>query len=206
MGSRGRRAARPTKRALLRRALGSVRIRAALGLGVVLSVSVTGTFAHWSDATAVSGTTFGAGTIDLKVNDSDAVTAYAALSIATLVPGNSVAGLLTVKNTGTAALKYTASSTATNADGKNLRGSLVVKLTGDTAVTGASPFATCAGSTLAGSQTTLNGPLLSTGRQLAAGAGETVCVQVTLDANAPTTLQGATTDVVLTFAGTSDLS
>ena len=206
MGTKARRAVHPARRGFLRHALVSVRIRAALGLGVVLSACVTGTFAHWSDATAVSGTTFTAATIDLKVNGSDAVTGYTTLSISTMVPGNSVAGVLTVTNAGTAALKYTVGSTATDADGKNLRGSLVVKVTGDAAVTGTSPCATCAGSALPGSQTTLNGPLLATGRQLAAGARETVCVPVTLDANASTTLQGAVSDVVLTFTGTSDLS
>lgn len=185
--------------------LASARVRAVLGLGVVLSTGVTGTFAHWTDAVTVSGAHFGSGTIDLKVNNADSLPAYTSLNLSTMVPGNSVAGVLTIKNSGIAPLKYTAITTATNADGKNLRGSLVVKVTGASAATGTSPSMTCSGSALTGAQTTLNGSLLSTGRLLAAGASETVCVQVTLDAAASTSLQGAATDVVFTFNATSDV-
>lgn len=192
------------------RGLGSVRVRAALSLGVVLSVGATGTFAYWTDAATVSGTTFTAGTIDLKVNGNDNVTGYATLSISAMVPGNSTAAVLTIANSGTAPLKYTASTTATNADGKDLRSALVVKVTGDTTTSGTAPATTCAGTALAGAGTALNGALLSTGRPLAAGpsaaASEKICVQVTLPASAASSLQGATTDVVLTFTGTSDLS
>ena len=206
MGSTGRRAARQPRRGLLRGALGSVRVRAALGLGLVLSVCATGTFAFWTDDVTISGTSFTTGTIDLKVNNSDSVTGYTTLNISTMVPGNSVAGVLTIKNSGTAPMKYTASTTATNADGKNLRGSLQVKVTGAAAVTGTSPSATCGGTALANTGTTLNGGLLTVGRQLAAGASESFCVQVTLDSAAPTAVQGGTTDVVFTFSGTSDLT
>ena len=191
-----------TMRGLLR----SARVRAALSLGVVLSVGATGTFAYWTDSVSVSGTTFTAGTIDLKVNGNDTVTGYTSLNISNLVPGNSVAAVLTVANSGTAPMKYTAATTATNTDTKDLRSALVVKVTGDTATPGASPAATCAGTALASSGTTLNGSLISTGRLLAAGANEKVCVQVSLPAAASTSLQGATTDVVLTFSGTSDLT
>lgn len=204
--SSGRRARRRTQRWTPLRALASARVRAALGLGVVLSGFVTGTFAYWTDAATVSGTTFSSGTVDLKVNNLDTVTGYTSLTLTTMVPGNSVAGVLTIRNGGTAPLKYTALTTATDADGKNLRGSLAVKVTGAATVTGTSPTQTCGGTTLTGSQSTLNGPLLSTARLLAAGASETVCVQVSLGAAASTTLQGATTNVVFTFNATSDLS
>lgn len=186
--------------------LRSTRVRAALSLGVVLSIGASGTFAYWTDSVSVTGTTFTAGTIDLKVNGSDTVTGYTSLNISTMVPGNSVAAVLTVANTGTAPMKYTAATTATNADTKDLRSALVVKVTGDTATSGSSPATTCAGTALAGSGTTLNSSLISTGRLLAAGTNEKVCVQVTLPAGANTSLQGATTDVVLTFTGTSDLT
>jgi hypothetical protein len=172
----------------------------------VLSVCVTGTFAHWTDATTVSGSTFGSGTIDLKVNNTDTVSGYTTLNLSTMVPGNSMAGVLTIRNGGTAPLKYTALSTATNVDGKNLRGSLVVKVTGAAAVTGTSPAITCSGTALTGFATTINTALLSTGRLLTAGQSETLCLQVTLDPAAATTLQGATTDVVFTFNATSDLA
>lgn len=204
--SSGRRARQRLPRRSPWRVLASARVRAALGLGAVLAAGATGTFAYWTDAVTVSGAKFTAATIDLKVNNLDTVTGYATLNISTMVPGNSVAGVLTIKNGGTAAMKYTAVTTATNADGKDLRSSLVVKVTGAATVTGTSPTATCGGTALTGSGTTLNASLLSTGRLLAAGASETVCVQVTLNSAAPTSVQGGTTDVVFTFNGTSDLS
>ena len=105
---------------------------------------------------------------------------YTTLNLATMVPSNTVAGVLTIKNTGTAPVKYTAVSTASNADGKGLGAALVVKVTGDASVTGTSPSATCAGTALAGTATGLGGNLVTTGRLLAGGASESVCVQVTL--------------------------
>lgn len=195
-----------TTRSLVRR-LRSARLRAALGLGVVATVGVTGTFAHWTDSATVAGTTFSTGSLDLKVNGADSVSGYTTLTLTNMVPGNTTAGVLTIRNNGTVPLKYTALTTATNGDAKNLRGGLVVKLTGDAAVSGTSPAATCAGAALAGTGTTLGGPLVTTGRLLAVGASETLCVQVTLPASVTdATLQGATTAVDLTFTGTSDLA
>jgi predicted ribosomally synthesized peptide with SipW-like signal peptide len=189
-----------------RRVLASARTRAALSLGVVLAVGATGTFAYWTDSVAVAGTTFTAGTIDLKVNGSDTPPSYTALSLGNMVPGNTTAGTLVIRNAGTAPMKYSALTTASNTDTKNLRGSLIVKVTGDASTSGTSPAMTCPGAALAGTTTTLNGPLVSAGRLLAPGASETVCVQVTLDPNAPSALQGATTNVTFSFTGTSDLS
>jgi predicted ribosomally synthesized peptide with SipW-like signal peptide len=177
-----------------------------MSTGLLFGIGSAGTFAHWTDEVTVTGITFTAGTIDLKVNNQDTVTGYTTLNITNMVPGNSVAGVLTVKNSGTAPLKYTATSAATNGDTKNLRGNLTVKVTGDGSVTGSSPAATCAGSALSGTGTALNGGLVTTGRLLAANASETVCLQVTLPSSAASSLQGATTDVSLTFSGTSDLT
>jgi hypothetical protein len=103
-------------------------------------------------------------------------------------------------------LKYTGAATASNADTLGLGAALRIKVTADTAVTGTSPTATCAGSALAGTGTSLDSTLMSTGRPLAPGASETICLQVTLPAGANTSLQGSTTDVGFSFTGTSDLS
>ena len=78
-----------------RRLVVSARGRAALGLGVVLAVGATHTFAYWTDAVPVTGTTFTSGTIDLKLNGSDSVSGYTTLSLPAMVPGNSTAGILT---------------------------------------------------------------------------------------------------------------
>jgi predicted ribosomally synthesized peptide with SipW-like signal peptide len=185
----------------------SARVRAALSLGVVTAIGATGTFAYWTDAATVTGTTFTAGTIDLKVNNADSVSGYTALNLATMVPGNSTAGTLVIKNNGTAPLKYTATSSSTPAV---LSGAMTIKVTGDAAATGSGSSATCAGAALPGSAGTIGGAtgssLLGTGRLLAPGGSETICIQVTLPANAPSSLQGTSSDVSFTFTGTSDLS
>lgn len=207
MSSRGKRVARLPLRARLSPTLRSGRVRAVLGLGVVAVLGFTGnTFAFWTDSVSVAGTTFTAGTIDLKVNDSDAPAAVTTLTITNMVPGNTVAGLLTVKNAGTAPLKYSVATTATNPDSKALRDQLAIKLTSANAVTGTSPAATCGGTTYF-SATTLNTSLSGSNRLLAAAGGnETLCVQVSLSASAPTTVQGGTSVVQLVFTGTSDLT
>ncbi|RNL62961.1 hypothetical protein EFK50_14650 [Nocardioides marmoriginsengisoli] len=186
--------------------LASRRLRATLGLGLALSLGVLGTRASWTDEVTVVGATFTAGTIDLKVNGGDTNVTLPAHVLAGMVPGSSAAGVLTVSNAGTAPLKYSATSAATNADGKNLAGALVVKVTGAAAATGTSPTRTCPGATLAGTGASLNGALVATRRLLAAGASETLCVEVLLPAAAPSALQGATTSATFTFSGTSDLS
>lgn len=187
----------------------SARLRAFLSLGVVLGIGSVGTFAYWTDSVTVSGTTFTAGTIDLKVNNLDTVTGYTSLNIANMVPGNSTAGILIIKNNSTTTpMKYAASTTATDVapNGLGLGAALVVKVTNDTTTTGAAPAATCAGTAATGMNTTLNTSLTTTGRLLAPSAIETLCVQVTLPVGANTNLQGGATNVVFTFLGTSDLT
>jgi predicted ribosomally synthesized peptide with SipW-like signal peptide len=190
-----------SKHARLGRFLASARTRAALSLGVVLALGATGTFAHWTDSATIGGTTITAGTLDLQV---DSVT-YATLNLATMVPGNSVAGTLVIKNNGDVPLKYSAVASATNADSKNLGGSLTVRVT-DGAVAGASPNRTCGGTVIAGATPTLIESLATPKRRLEFETTETICVQVTLASDALSTLQGATTEVTFTFTGTTDLS
>ncbi len=189
---------------LLRR-IGSVRLRAFFALGVVGVLGATGTtFAAWTDNVSVAGTTFTAGTIDLKVNGADAAATFpTSLALGTMVPGSSVASLLPVRNNGTAQLKYTATSAVTNADGKGLGTALTYTITAGT-VTGSAPSATCSGTAIATGS--LGGTVIGSGRLLATGATDTLCVQVTLPGTAPTTLQGATTTVTFTFLGTTDLA
>lgn len=172
----------------------------------MLCVGVVGTQAAWTDSVDVVGATFSTGSIDLKVDNLDAAVPFTTINLSGMVPGNSTAGVLTVKNAGTAPLKYTASSGVTNADGKGLGTALVVKVSGDGTTSGSTPAKTCTGPALPGTGTTLAGGLVSTGRQLAPGASETICVQVTLPASAPSALQSATTTATLTFNATSDLS
>lgn len=184
------------------RHLRSTRVRAALALGAVLTVGVSGTYALWTDSVPVSGVTISSGVLDLKVNTLDAVPAYTDLNLTGMVPGNTVAGILTVRNAGTIPLTYYATAAATNADGKGLGAALVVKVTADSAVTGTAPARTCAGAALATTGTTFAGNLVgapATQRSLAAGVSETLCIQATLPTTAVSSLQGATTNISLTF-------
>src|SRR5262245_51518747 len=88
--------------------LRSPRLRAALALGVVVALGSVGTLAAWTDQVTVTGATFSAGTIDLKVNGQDSNVSFTTMSLSNMVPGNSTAGVLTVSNSGSAPLRYTA--------------------------------------------------------------------------------------------------
>jgi predicted ribosomally synthesized peptide with SipW-like signal peptide len=199
-----RRLTRLTRLHRLRR-MDSRSLRILLSLGMVVGLGATGTFAAWTDSVAVTGTTIQTGTIDLKVNNLDTVTTFTSMNISTMVPGNTTAGVVTVKNGGTAPLKYYVDASASNADGKGLGAALVAKVTGDAATTGSSPTVTCGGSALSGTSTAFGSNLVSssTPRQLAAGASETLCFQATLPSSAASSLQNATTNITFTFSGTS---
>ncbi|HUS22983.1 MAG TPA: TasA family protein [Aeromicrobium sp.] len=180
--------------------------RIILSLGLACGLGSVGTFAYWTDQVPVTGVTFSSGSIDLRVNNQDSVSGYTTLNLTAMVPGNSSAGVLTIRNQGLSPLKYVATSSATNADGKNLRGGLTVKVTGDSAVSGSGASSTCSGSALSGTTSALNGDLITTGRLLQPSTSETLCVQVSLPTNAASALQGATSDISFTFTATSDLS
>lgn len=149
-----------------------------LSFGIVLVVTVPGTQAAWVDP--VTGTaTIGSGTVDLKVQNGDAVTTFTSMNISSMEPGDSTAGVLTVNNAGTAPLNYYVDASTTNADGKGLGASLTAKVTADASVSGG----TCAGSALSGTGTSFGSNLVGSSaspRTLAGGATETLCIQARL--------------------------
>ena len=176
----------------------SARIRAGLALGVVGLLCVTGTYAYWTDTVPVSGTTISAGTLDLKVNGQDSLPSYTDLSLTSMVPGESTAAVLTVKNSGTVDLTYYATSTASS----DLGSALSVKVTADSSTGGTARVKTCPGTALTTSGSSFGGNLVGTEsnpRKLSSGSTETLCVQASLPASAPSSLQGATSNVTLTF-------
>jgi predicted ribosomally synthesized peptide with SipW-like signal peptide len=192
----------------LLRALRSARLRALLGLGVVLSVGVTSTFAFWTDDVAISGTTFTSATLDLQVNNSDAPVT-ATLSMSAMVPGNTSAEVLTVKNNGTAPLKYTLTGGLAGADAAAYDTAAALSLT---ILAGG----TASGGTCSGGTSIYSAPLTSTistaiigtrrGPLAASGGTEALCFQVTFSASAPNSLQGKTATATFTATGTSDVS
>jgi predicted ribosomally synthesized peptide with SipW-like signal peptide len=176
------------------------RARAVMAMGVVLGLGAIATTALWTDSATVAGTTISTGTLDLKVDGQDSVTGYTSLNITNMVPGASVAAVLTIANAGNVPFTYLASSAATNTPvAKDLAGALQLKVTGATSITGASPTATCGGTTLAGTGAALNTGLVTTARPLSAGTNEKICVQITLPSTAANALQGASTAVTLQF-------
>lgn len=184
----------------------SVRVRAALALGTVLALGTTGTFAYWTDSVEVSGTSISSGSIDLKVNNSDAITTYTDLNLSNMVPGNSTAGVLTVRNAGSVPLTYYADAASSHA---GLGANLVVKVTGAAAPTGSGATETCGGTTLPGTGTAFAANLVGSAaaqRTLAPGASEPLCIQATLAAAAPTNLQGTSTNVSFTFKASQVIS
>ena len=199
-----RRTERPGRHRRRRRGAGPLSAGvAALGL-VLLATGRTAAF--WTDEGSVTGTSLTAGTIDLRVDGQDVVVGYASLSASAMVPGSSRAAVLVVANAGTAALSWTATTTATDPGGRGLAGYVTVRATGDAATAGSGTAMTCPGPALVGSGSSLNASLVSTPRRLDPGGSETLCVQLTLSATAPSSLQGATTTIELVVTGTSAVS
>ena len=187
------------------RLLRDARVRAGLALGAVLAVGVTGTYASWTDSVPVSGVSITTGALDLKVNGADSLPSYTALTLASMVPGNSTAAVLTVKNAGTIPLTYFATSTASGTLGP----ALIVKVTTDSATATTSSGAVCSGTALSGSGTSFGANLVGSStapRSLAVGASETLCIQATLPATADNSLQGQSTSVTLGFSAVQVVS
>jgi predicted ribosomally synthesized peptide with SipW-like signal peptide len=195
---------------------GTVRLRAFLSLGLALGLGAVGTFAYWTDDVVISGSTFTAGTLDLQVNNADSY-ATTTLGMTAMVPGNTSAEVLTVKNNGTAPLKYTMTGglTGTNAADYNTaaaNGLLLTISVGGTK-SGTGNTSTCTGGTVIVSSvplTSTTSTAIITPRRPASAmiqnATEALCFQVKLADTAPSSLQGKTATATFTATGTSDVS
>lgn len=197
----------------LRAALASRRVRALLGLGVAGTLGATTTFAFWTDDVVISGTSVTAAVLDLQVNNGDSY-ATTTLAMSAMVPGNTSAEVLTLRNNGTAPLKWTLAGGLGGTDAASYATASALKLTitagGTRSGSGNSATCTAGTGTLvnAVALTAVTGTSLISTRQgpVAASGTATVCVQITFDAAAPTSLQGKGATVVLTATGTSDVS
>ncbi len=192
----------------------SVRLRAALCLGLVGGAFAVGSFAFWTDDVTITGTTFTAGVLDLQVNTVDSyVTSTLGMSGTPMLPGNTSAEVLTVKNNGTVPLKYTLTGGLTGTDAAAYSTGAVVKLTivSGGSRSGSGNAATCTGgSTIYGPTAltnTTSTALIGTRRGPIAVAGtEALCFQITFDAGAASSFQGKTAAAIFTATGTSDVS
>jgi predicted ribosomally synthesized peptide with SipW-like signal peptide len=193
---------------------GSVRVRALLCLGLVLGVFVTGTYAFWTDDVTITGSTFTAGVLDLQVNNADSYTTTTlGMSSTPMVPGNTSAEVLTVKNNGNVPLKYTLTGglAGTDAAAYNTAASIKLTVVAGGTRSGTGNAATCTGGTTIYGPTALTNTtstaIIGTRRGPIAAAGtEALCFQVTFDTAAPSSLQGKTATATFTATGTSDVS
>ena len=192
----------------------SRRLRALLSLGLVTGVFAAGTYAYWTDDVTITGSTFTAGTLDLQVNSTDSYTTTTlGMSSTPMVPGNTSAEVLTVRNNGTVPLKYTLTGGLAGADAAAFHTAAALKLTvvaGGTR-SGSGNAATCSGGTTIYGPTALTNvtstAIIGTRRGPIAAAGtEALCFQVTFDTAAPSNLQGKTATATFTATGTSDVS
>jgi predicted ribosomally synthesized peptide with SipW-like signal peptide len=192
----------------------SVRVRALLALGIAGGALATGSFAFWTDDVTITGTTFTSGVLDLQVNASDSYTTTTlGMSATPMLPGNTSAEVLTVKNNGTVPLKYTLTGGLTGTDAATYSTAAALKLTivsGGTR-SGTGNAATCTGGTTIYGPTALTSTtstaIIGTRRGPIAVAGtEALCFQITFDAAAASSLQGKTASATFTATGTSDVS
>lgn len=185
---------RPSRPA--RRPRAGRRVRLLLSLGAAVVVVTPGTQAAWTDQ--VTGrTTISTGSVDLKVQNSDAVTGYTSLNLTKMEPGDSSAGLLTINNAGTAPLNYYVDATVSNAV---LGSSLTAKVTLATTTDGV----TCTGSALPGSGTFGPGLLGSSSAPqgpLTGGTSHTLCIQASMANNG--VADGTSTTIGFTVRGST---
>lgn len=188
-----------------------VPVRLLLVLGLLGLLGVRGTYAFWTDTASVDGTSLTAGTIDIQVDSADSITSTT-LAMASMVPGSTAAQVISVKNSGTVPLTYSVTSGLTGVDAgayastSSLR--LTVILGGTRSASGGN--ATCSGGTplvsAVGLTSTPSTQVVPRRGPLAVDASESLCVQVGLDAAAPSSLQGKAASLSLSVVASSDLS
>lgn len=177
-------------------------------------VLATGSFAFWTDDATITGTTFTAGVLDLQVNGSDAyLTSTLGMSGTPMLPGNTSAEVLTVRNNGTVPLKYTLTGGLVGADAAAFASAAALRLTivAGGARSGSGNAASCTGGTTiygpSALTATVSTAIIGTRRGPVAAAGtEALCFQITFDAAAASSLQGKTASASFTATGTSDVS
>ena len=206
--SAGRRRARRSAR------LSSVHVRLLLCLGVFALPAGVGTMAYWTDTATIQSSAIQSGTLDLTVGttagDADNLAGqggtyeYSQLTIANLVPGESIARPFAVKNGGNVPFTYNGTIYTVNnnlvAAGSGLRVQIYVDRTTEPVNTGAEETGnrsgTCSGtevSNQAVSTSTNTVNLHSADQPLAVGSTRLYCARISMHIDSPNTLQGRST-------------
>ncbi|RII95491.1 hypothetical protein DZF95_00980 [Clavibacter michiganensis] len=184
----GRRSARPVPaRSGLRAAWMTTGLLTAV---VVASLAATGgSYALWNGTASATAPAVSSGTSGLVI------TQQSALDASKLLPGQSVLGTFTAKNTGTVTLDVAVSARGASSN-TAFTNELSVRL----------GSVTSTGACVAGATTVSGRPgSVATGAAFARiqpGASSIVCVQVALDADAPQSVQGSTSQLTFTAVGT----
>lgn len=189
---------RERRRSLLRGCFTSVRVRAALALGILLGVGAVNTSAYWTDRAELRGGILTAGTLDIKLGvpavDNNPPQFRADLAMDDMVPGSRKDAVVRVSNAGTVPLVFSVSGTATNnGPGADQMGSSL-----RLAVYPSSSGGTCTGTPLA-TDVVPTGRVLADQPELGDGDIRDLCVRATLPDDADAAVQGQSTQVTLTF-------
>jgi spore coat-associated protein N len=159
--------------------------------------------AVFTDQETVTGT-FSSGSVILDDVKIDALT----LSMAGMVPGDTITDDVVVENDGSVQLRYALSTTSTNPDTKGLRDVLTLAVREIDATTPGTPcndfdgVVVLAGTVLGASGAGFGNPAVGPqagDRTLNAAANETLCFRVTLPSGTGNAYQGATTTTTFTF-------
>jgi Camelysin metallo-endopeptidase len=163
-----------------------------LAATVTLSLLATsGTYALWSGASTVNGSTISTGSIGLTVNGA---TNYAIpnLNASKLAPGRSVTAAITLANTGSTPIDVSVTNVTVGANTNALAAQLTLRATA-VANAGACTAGLTGGTTAALTAfTTSTTPLL-----MAAGTSQVVCLELGLSATAPASVQNGSTSFTL---------
>jgi len=196
---------------------GWTRARAIASLGMVFGLGAVGTMAAWSDtATATTGM-FSTSAVNIKMtlNNDRPTHQFVTLKQINMNRGNTTAGMLDVKNTGSDAFTYIVGTavadngTATygGASASVLAQNLLVTVRKGGTVSGTGPAATCTGGTVVGTAdkalalgTTAG--FLPTSSAMAVNSTESLCVQVKVNPNAPKEARMAAVSVRFNFTAT----
>lgn len=183
----------------------SGRIRALLGLGLLVGLGQVGTLASWTGEAAVTAGSIQTGTLDLGLNGALAgpggTWVNTSLTTTDFYPGESTARQITVTNLGTTALEWTASAQAAGAATSWMQ--VGVYPAGEASNQGyiGARSGSCTGtSTFSGALSSTPSTVVGSPQALAAGASQTLCLRIAMPATTPGTAAGTSATMTLIIA------
>jgi predicted ribosomally synthesized peptide with SipW-like signal peptide len=173
-----------------------------LSLGLVVGFGALSTLAYWSDTGTVTGGTFTAGVLDMRLNGTDSVNLSSTLTLSAMVPGESVAAHLAVQNAAPSnvAFTYTATGLASGSLNPYLSFQVFLGGTSSNGTSGGLRTGTCTGTSTGAAQTmATTKTVIGTPQTLATSSSQNVCVVALLLTSTPSNMQGTAGSAVFTF-------